>query len=427
MSANSLKYADNLLADKAFILTEAGRCVACGLCLPHCPTYQLTQLESESPRGRIALISALASNDLAATETLGSLLHHCLLCRTCEKMSPSSVSFSSIMDKGRNLHRCLQTKKTVKRLFTSKLTDFMLHHPEWIRVAGNIISPINFIIRNNAKKSGHRAQSKRSLSDYLPFIQTHRRWKSKYLTDKPKKHVSLFLGCVARNMDGGTLDDAIYVLNKIGYSVNIPAGQVCCGALSLHSGREQDSTSLMKKNILAFDATQKTPIIYTASGCGYSLGKYLDYQEDKGFSSRAVEICQFINDNWPEKLHLNCQKQKILVHTPCSMDANADNGSAADRMLNRFTNLSLLASASAYSCCGASGTKMLTDLNTSNSLRDPLLGQIKKELPDVVLSSNIGCALHLAEGLRQARLDIPVKHPVSLLADIFRDNEQAQE
>ena len=70
---------------------------------------------------------------------------------------------------------------------------------------------------------------------------------------------------------------------------------------------------------------------------------------------------------------------------------------------------------------------MLTDFNTSNTLRDPVLSQIKKELPDAVLSSNIGCTLHLAEGLRQARLDIPVKHPVSLLADIFRDNERAEE
>lgn len=70
---------------------------------------------------------------------------------------------------------------------------------------------------------------------------------------------------------------------------------------------------------------------------------------------------------------------------------------------------------------------MLIDFNTSNTLRDPVLNHIKKELPDMVLSSNIGCALHLAEGLRQAQLDVPVKHPVSLLADIFRDNEQGSQ
>ncbi|MCK5360222.1 MAG: (Fe-S)-binding protein, partial [Gammaproteobacteria bacterium] len=261
MSANSIKYVDTLQVEKDFILAEAGRCVACGLCLPHCPTYQLTQLESESPRGRISLISALATGDLKATDTLESLLDHCLLCRSCEKMCPSSVSFSIIMDKGRNLHKQLQNKTPVKKFISNTLTDFLLHHPEWIRLAGNVISPMRFLSRNKAERSDHARQAKRSLSDYLPFIQTHRKWKSTDLADKPKKYVSLFLGCVARSMDGKTLDDAIFVLEKIGYSVIIPTGQVCCGALTLHSGKEQDAKSLMMKNILAFDSIQTTPVI----------------------------------------------------------------------------------------------------------------------------------------------------------------------
>ena len=65
---------------------------------------------------------------------------------------------------------------------------------------------------------------------------------------------------------------------------------------------------------------------------------------------------------------------------------------------------------------------MIDDFGRSNAFRDPLLKQIKTEKPDMVVSSNIGCVLHLAEGLRQAHLNTPVGHPISLVAEILRNH-----
>ena len=138
MTANSKKYADNIQADKDLILAEAGRCVACGLCLPHCPTYQLTQVEAESPRGRVSLISALASGQLDASDTLEKLLHDCLLCQACENMCPSSVSFSMLMDKGRYLLLQSQRKVPFKGFISNKLIDFLFRYPEWIRITAKL-------------------------------------------------------------------------------------------------------------------------------------------------------------------------------------------------------------------------------------------------------------------------------------------------
>ena len=422
MTGNSVKYTDNTQADKDLILAEAGRCVACGLCLPYCPTYQLTQVEAESPRGRISLISALARGELEASDTLERLLHDCLLCRACENMCPSSVSFSMLMDKGRYLHMRSQKKISFKTTTVNKLIGFLFSHPEWIRIAAQMVSPLSTLSRNKTVTTNKSRQTERTVLDYLPSIKPHKQWKHEYLVKNSNKQVSLFLGCVSRGMDGETLDDAIYVLNKIGYSVTIPAGQACCGALSLHAGREKESLKMMQKNILAFEAAPSSPIVYTASGCGTSLHKYHDYLQDNGLSSRIDEVCQFISAHWPEDMNVTSRPMKILLHTPCSLENMPAIESAPHKMLTRFEKLNLHLSSSAYHCCGASGTKMLLDFNTSNALRDPVLNQIKMEQPDIVVTSNIGCALHLAEGLRQAQLDIPVKHPVSLVADIFREN-----
>jgi glycolate oxidase iron-sulfur subunit len=419
MTGNFIKYAGNIQAEKDFILTEAGRCVACGLCLPHCPTYQLTQVETESPRGRISLISALANADLAASDNLDTLLQHCLLCRACENMCPSSVSFSILMDKGRHLHRLLQPADTIKKQATNKLIDYLLNHPEWIRLASYGAALLNGLGRNKPDKP---LQRKRTFADYLASIKPHRKWENNYPAKKTDKQVALFLGCVSRSTDGDTLDDAIFILNKIAYSVIIPASQVCCGALSLHAGREKESLAMMKRNIQSFESTQHLPIIYTATGCGTSLDKYHNYLTDNGFSSRIIEVCQFLDSHWPEEMTTRCQKQKVLLHSPCSLESSSKIDSAPYRILSRFRNLNIIRATSSYNCCGASGTKMLTDVTTSNALREPLLNQIIRETPDVVVTSNIGCALHLAEGLRHARLNIPVRHPVSLIADILREN-----
>jgi len=401
----------NINADKCFIIAEAGRCVACSLCLPYCPTYQLTQLETESPRGRISLLAAMASGQLPATDHLNDLIHRCLLCRACETHCPSSVSFTRLMDKGRHLLRQKLEPASIKSRITDKLIDFSLRNPEWIRVAARFSWLLPLLPKTGDQKK---------VSNYLQSKQQHRRWRTEYLAAEAGKQVSLFLGCVSRSVDGRTLDDAIYVLNRIGYSVIIPPQQSCCGALSLHAGREEEAIRMMQKNIHAFTSSE-IPVIHTASGCGASLANYKDYLSDNGFSSHIDEVSHFIDCHWPDTLKPGSEKLAVMLHTPCSLENSTADTNAPFHLLSRFSKLDIRLVNSPYSCCGAAGTKMLTDLNVSSSLREPVLEQIAREMPDVVLTSNIGCALHLSEGLRKADIDIPVRHPISLVADILRN------
>jgi glycolate oxidase iron-sulfur subunit len=327
------------------------------------------------------------------------------------------------MDKGRHLHKQMIDTASIKKISADKLIDFSLRNPEWLRIGTRFIWPVKYLTRKNIKGTETNQQRERSFVDYLPSLQAHKEWQNNYPADnKSSKQVSLFLGCVSRSLDGRTLDDAIYILNKTGFTVIIPPQQACCGAMSLHAGREKESMVMMQKNIQAFAATD-TPIIHVASGCGISLSAYHHYLPDDGFSGRINEVCHFIDRHWPAGTGITSRKMKVLLHTPCSLENSSAESSAPFRLLNKFTDIDVRITNSPYRCCGAAGTTMLTDYNTSSSLRDPVLDQINEEMPDMVVSSNIGCALHLAEGLRKAGLDIPVRHPVSLVADILRETD----
>ncbi|MBO0894617.1 MAG: (Fe-S)-binding protein, partial [Acidimicrobiales bacterium] len=77
---------------------ELAACVSCGLCLPHCPTYRVTGLESASPRGRIATMRALHAGQLSPDPATIEVLDLCVQCRGCETACPSSVPFGHLME-----------------------------------------------------------------------------------------------------------------------------------------------------------------------------------------------------------------------------------------------------------------------------------------------------------------------------------------
>ena len=91
-------------------------CVACGLCLPHCPTYRLTGEESASPRGRITAMRAVQEGRAAPDETFTHFMDLCLVCRACEDVCPSHVPFGRMMEAARTQIEPLRSRRESQRL-----------------------------------------------------------------------------------------------------------------------------------------------------------------------------------------------------------------------------------------------------------------------------------------------------------------------
>ncbi len=234
-------------------------------------------------------------------------------------------------------------------------------------------------------------------------------WKKTYPTKtKPQGRVGLFTGCVGRISDRSGLNAAIKVLNHLGYEVVIPTNQGCCGALQRHAGDNKTAQQMSMQNQDAFSQDALDAIIYIASGCGAQLTQQV-------FSVPTWEISHFLNSiEWPEGIDLQPLPYRVALHSPCTLEHQLKLGDQPARLLSRIPQIQLTP-LTEIDCCGAAGSYLIEQPTLADALRDRAIECIQSVEPEFLATSNSGCALHLASGLREKSKKRRVVHPVELI------------
>lgn len=377
----------------------------------------------ESPRGRLSLMSGLWRGRLQATPTVEGHLETCLLCRNCEVVCPSQVPFGQIMDATRE--RLAQQPDRTPPGRIAKLGMSLLSHPARLRLAAWVgwIYQVSGTQRLLRALNLPRQPTLRGLERLLPAQIQPRKLARRYPTPRVRPFrgtVNLFTGCLGATLDRSTVDDAITLLNAAGYEVRIPREQTCCGALHLHNGDRTAAQSLARLNTNAFRSETRLPVISFATGCAATLREYASSLHATEFPA-VHEICEFLAQQAGaiEQLRFVPLARRILLHTPCSLRNVLRGEHHVKTLLGAIPRLELI-EAPQVGCCGAAGSYMLTHPAAADALRKPLINAAHEQAVDILVTTNIGCALHLAAGLHDRGRSIEVLHPVTLLARQLR-------
>jgi glycolate oxidase iron-sulfur subunit len=382
----------------AALRPELDRCVKCGMCLAECPTYRLEPDENESPRGRLALIEGLVDGHLVEDPALFGHLDNCLGCRRCERVCPSLVPFGLLMDEARGLLSGRRASRWSRLIQNPSLLRRGTQIAQAIPSA--LSRPLGAIHQLHAlARALGPTQSAPASGDYAPH--------------KSPAHgrVGLFLGCASAAQQGGALHAALRLLQHTGYGVFIPATATCCGALAQHAGERQEAARLAATNRAGFDH-DLVAVVSIASGCGNHIDSY-----QPGLAAGHQDICRFLLE------HGNLGRTdflplpgRVFLHTPCSVENVYRGGHWASELLTMIPDLEVIAAGETGQCCGAAGDYMLRHRREAQRLRRPILEQIGSEGHETLLTSNVGCAMHLADGMRHRGGHVEVLHPVELLA-----------
>lgn len=401
----------------SYILSLADKCVKCGLCLPQCPTYNLSANENESPRGRIALVQGWLGGQLEASEKLTQHLDQCLLCRRCERICPSKVPYGEIIDKSRaqlksdSLTHGTSFKKTIiqkslKLIITQKFSTPFIS-ALWLLQKSQLF----FILQ----KSGLlQLFGLKRLSAFLPTLAAPQRLKDFYPSSANEEQgtVALFTGCLSKNIDAKTVKASISLLNKTGFNVFVPKQQTCCGALHLHEGDEAGALTLAKQNIEVFNRLKVTHIVSLVNGCSAQLREF----STLSFDAKVQDIIEFLAEiNWPSNITFTPNKESLALQIPCSLQNILKADDKLLSLLQKIPDINLPPESIYNKCCGAAGAYFLNQPAISQQLQSVAVDYLGKPHVKTIISSNIGCALQLKAGLKLTNQNIDVIHPVLLL------------
>ena len=385
---------------------DLSSCVACGLCLPHCPTYRLTGEESASPRGRIAAMRSVAEGTSVVDDTFAGFMDLCLVCRACEDVCPSHVPFGRMMERARVQVEPLRTRRA--RFVRWIGLDLILPHPALLRAA-TLLQPIArpFLPRRM------RALAPRRTS---PLARLPR------LTEPPagvdvRGTVAVLSGCVQDRWFHEVNRATIRVLARNGWRVVVPREQRCCGALAAHNGRLDTARGLARRNAEAFAAVDH--VIVNSAGCSAHMQDYGELVE--GTALPVHDLMAFLDDFGLVETPPNALADPVVAyHDACHALRAQGIRSQPRSVLRQIPGTQIIEIANGDRCCGAAGLYNVLEPEMSGALMRQKAEAVRDAGVRVVASANPGCTMQIAAGLRDLDVDVEVVHPVELLDRAYR-------
>jgi len=415
-------------ADKP-VYEDYARCIHCGLCLNHCPTYRLWGLEADSPRGRVRQMLLVDQGRLELGESFVRHIDQCLDCRACETACPSGVEYGKLVEAARAQIELNYRRPILSRLARSFFFRHLLPHPHRIAAAAGLV---RFYQRSGlqslARRSGllrlvgfeQREQLLPRIDDEFFFSRLGETFPAQ---GKRRARVALFAGCVAQVTFSALNDATIRVLTANGCEVVVPRDQLCCGALAAHAGFRDVTRQLARRNLDVFLRGDFDAVVTNAAGCGSTLKEYEQlFSADDGarelarvFRQRMCDVTEFLSELGlvaPLKavpLRVTCQDSCHLVHGQKIREAPR-------KLIRAVPGVELVEMPLADHCCGSAGVYNVTQPEASMQLLEEKMKHARSTGAQAILTANPGCILQLRAGAAIHGTGQEVLHVVELLA-----------
>ena len=389
-------------------------CVHCGFCTATCPTYQVLGDELDSPRGRIYLIKDMLENERKPDEKTVKHIDRCLSCLACMTTCPSGVHYMHLVD-----HARAYIEKNYDRPWSDRALRWILArilpYPMRFRVAllgAKIGRPFARLMPDARLRAMLEMAPKT-----IPPVSRNDDPQTFPAKDK-KMRVALMTGCAQKALNTDINDATIRLLTRLGAEVVVAEGAGCCGALTHHMGKEDESHATAAKNIRAWakeiDGEGLDAIVINTSGCGTTVKDYGHMFRNDALAEDAARVSAIAMDVSEILMKLNLPEgedkgTKVAYHAACSLQHGQQIKTYPKDLLKK-AGFTVLEPADSHLCCGSAGTYNLMQPEISKQLKARKVETLEALTPDIISAGNIGCMMQIGGGT-----DVPIVHTVELL------------
>ncbi|MEZ5386156.1 MAG: (Fe-S)-binding protein [Prosthecobacter sp.] len=427
----------SLLKDLDYSVLQ--QCMHCGMCLPTCPTYVETKLERNSPRGRISLMRAIADGELEVSRAVSDEMYYCLGCLACQTACPAGVNYAELFETARAEVEQAGVNDGMQRGFWRWITlNVIFMHPWMLRLIGRVLrmyqsTGLDRLMRR-LRFFGLMPRSLAKLEPQTPQVSA--RFSNELILPKESPEgkrgyrVGLLTGCIQDIAFSNINRDTADVLLANGCEVVTPSSQHCCGSLHAHNGELELARELARRQIDSFDLDSLDAIITNAGGCGSHLKTYGHLLHDDPFyaakakvwDAKAKDIHEWLVQIRFRKPTAGADVSEVTYHESCHLCHGQKVVSQPRQILASIPELVFKELPESNWCCGSAGIYNITQPEQSRKLLDRKVDNLRQAGTPVVATSNPGCHLQIAKGIRSCG-DHPcheVTQPVTLLARAYR-------
>jgi glycolate oxidase iron-sulfur subunit len=424
-----------------------GDCVHCGFCLPACPTYQLWGEEMDSPRGRIHLIGQLLDG-AEASPAAAQHLDRCLGCMACVPACPSGVRYDRLIEAARSWAsepapgpepvRALPPRSPRERALRAAIFATFPYPARLRLLMGPLRAAQRTGIDERIASTGLAERLAPELASAMRIAPgagarparrgiNRRRPRGRFperiaARGERRAVVGMLTGCVQQVFFPGVNAATARVLASEGCDVVVPAGQRCCGALSLHDGRRAEAARFARALIETFELADVDTIVVNSAGCGSAMKEYgALLAGDPAWAERAERLSRRVMDFSEFLVRLGPAAERrplpltVAYHDACHL-AHAQRITGEPReLLKAVPELSVVELADAGTCCGSAGIYNLVQPETAQALGARKAAAVAGSGADLVVSGNPGCALQITSALAKAGTPVPMAHIAEVL------------